>query len=255
MGKIRIFHNLRMIHLLTQKLHRIFRPRWLSGGVASLSFDDLCQSAYLQAFPLLEKYGFKATWFVACDSVGTTDPNSCCKKYMTWDEINAVALQNHEIGSHSLSHPRLSTLAGNQKLLLQELQDSKKQIESMTSQKVDSFAYPFSDKGDAHGNVITLTGKIYKYCRCGDRDLNHWPFRLNALFAWPLYEKFYDIEHTKNIIDSCINNDAWLIFYTHDIEEKPSDFGCSPKYFENVLKYLTESRVTVKPIGRVNNQG
>ena len=117
-----------MLYRIGQKIHSLLRPEWLSGGVVSLSFDDQWRSAYLNALPLLEKYGLKATWFVACNLAGGTDPESG-KKYMTWEEINEVAGLGHEIGSHTLSHPRLSALAGDKQRSVTELQNSKQQIE------------------------------------------------------------------------------------------------------------------------------
>jgi len=239
-----------MLYRIVHKLQRLMQPCWLSGGVVSLSFDDQWHSAYLHALPLLEEHGFKATWFVACNLVGSTDLYSG-KKYMTWDEIINVAELGHEIGSHTLSHQRLSTMAANQALIIEELQESKHQIELKTSRKVDSFAYPFSDQGDEQGKVCALAGKIYKYSRGGDHGFNSWPFRTNGLFAWPLYENIYDIQWIKHLINYCMKHDVWLIFYTHDIEMEPTDYGCTPKYFECLLAYLRETNITVKPIGHV----
>ena len=48
-----------------------------------LSFDDVWESQYLYALPLLEKYSFSATFFVWISVVGT-------KHHMTWDEVRAL---------------------------------------------------------------------------------------------------------------------------------------------------------------------
>ena len=146
----------------------------------------------------------------------------------------------------------MSALAGDRQRIVTELQNSKQQIEDKTGRTVRAFAYPFSDQGDREGVVRALAGKTYKYSRGGDRGFNNWPFRKNALFAWPLYEKCFDVQCVIHLINYCIEHDVWLILYSHDIEKEPTEFGCTPGYFERVLEYIGKSGVMVKPIGSVD---
>jgi peptidoglycan/xylan/chitin deacetylase (PgdA/CDA1 family) len=62
-------------------------------GALSLTFDDGLESQLRNGIPLLEKFGFKGTFYVIPRSEEQLEP---------WRE---VADKAHEIGNHSLSHP------------------------------------------------------------------------------------------------------------------------------------------------------
>ena len=59
---------------------------------------------------------------------------------MTWENINEMASNNMEIGSHAVSHPILSRLTDEE--MQQEIIDSKQTIESMTKKVCRTIAYP-----------------------------------------------------------------------------------------------------------------
>lgn len=66
-----------------------------------LTFDDGYDDAYINAFPVLKKYGFTGTFFVI--------KNFTDKKleYLTSAQIAEMEKANMEIGSHTLTHPNL----------------------------------------------------------------------------------------------------------------------------------------------------
>ena len=114
-----------------------------------ITFDDAFRNFYTQAFPLLCKYGFKATLFVPSGLVGRYNSVLGAEPFMNWSEIREVCRQGVEIGSHTVSHPNLyfSSAAA----LQDEIKTSKEDIEDNISQPVRSFAYPYAfpehDKG------------------------------------------------------------------------------------------------------------
>lgn len=67
-----------------------------------LTFDDGYADHYTQAFPLLQKYGFRAAFFIITDFVTEKRPG-----YMTWDQLKELVAAGMEIGSHSRNHPDL----------------------------------------------------------------------------------------------------------------------------------------------------
>ncbi len=70
---------------------------------------------------------------------------------MTWDNIREMNDSGMDFGSHTLSHPILSTISPEQ--LKIELIESKKRIESELNQKVDSIAYPVGQRESTSKNV------------------------------------------------------------------------------------------------------
>src|SRR5215208_2453357 len=74
---------------------------------AILTFDDGMLSQYTYAKPILDKYNFKATFYIICNSVDT-------ENRMNWNNIQTLEEEGHEIGSHSMNHQRLGKLSNNE---------------------------------------------------------------------------------------------------------------------------------------------
>jgi peptidoglycan/xylan/chitin deacetylase (PgdA/CDA1 family) len=72
--------------------------------VALLAFYDNPRSQFLNAKPILDQYGFKATFFVACNWLEK-------QGRMTWQDIAALQNQGHDIESQSMNHKRLTKLS------------------------------------------------------------------------------------------------------------------------------------------------
>ncbi|MHB1133324.1 MAG: polysaccharide deacetylase family protein [Chloroflexota bacterium] len=101
--------------------------------VVAITFDDGYADAYDAALPVLAKYGFKATFYIITELVGRP-------RYLTWEQISALAAAGHGIGSHTLSHPDLRQLGA--KELRRQLAGSKAELERRLGQPVFDFCYP-----------------------------------------------------------------------------------------------------------------
>jgi peptidoglycan/xylan/chitin deacetylase (PgdA/CDA1 family) len=104
-----------------------------------LTFDDGFRDFYTQAFPLLQRYRFNATVFLATDYIGKSFVTG--KPCLNREEIRQLSAQGVEFGSHSASHCRLNALPKTD--LLQELCGSRQEIEGMVGGKITLFSYPY----------------------------------------------------------------------------------------------------------------
>lgn len=104
-----------------------------------LTFDDGYLNNYQDAYPILKKYGFKGTFFIITNFVGSP-------VYMNWDQIKEMAFNDMDIESHTLSHPNLTILSFDQ--LNSELQGSKKTIEEKLDKRVFVICYPSGKYND-----------------------------------------------------------------------------------------------------------
>ena len=68
-----------------------------------LVFDRGYKTTFTKAKPILDKYGFKATLFVACDR--TQSP-----KGLSWDQLRQLQNEGHDIQSHGSTHLKLVDL-------------------------------------------------------------------------------------------------------------------------------------------------
>src|SRR5574339_95341 len=66
-----------------------------------LMFDRVYKNIITTAKPILDKYGFKASIFIACDYIESA-------KGMNWDEVRQLYLDGYDIQSHGSEHKRLT---------------------------------------------------------------------------------------------------------------------------------------------------
>jgi len=135
--------------------------KWADGrnSAFTFTFDDGFISQYNYAAPILDSFGFKGTFFVISGSM--TDDLPGIWRYGTWKQFREMALDGHEIGSHTVTHADLDTLATGDTTtagtLLYELYQSKKTIEQkISNQKCITIAYPFNVNNSTVRNKTAL---------------------------------------------------------------------------------------------------
>lgn len=113
-----------------------------------ITLDDGYKDSYTEAFPLLKERGMKAVDFVITGFVGL--PN-----YLTWDEISEMDKSGvFELQSHTVHHYALTY--SDDKTLLNELTQSRKDLEDHLKKTIDWIAYPY---GNVNDHVAEFTKK------------------------------------------------------------------------------------------------
>lgn len=140
-----------------------------SRSILSVTFDDASATVADIARPLLERVGLVGTVFVPVDSVGAPG-------VLGWDELCELAAAGWEIGSHTVAHRRLPTLA--QEELEWELRESRRQLEEGLGRPCRSLAYPYGDV-DARVVVAAAAAGYAAGCLIGGGTLPSTPL------AWP----------------------------------------------------------------------
>ena len=125
-----------------------------------LTFDDGYEDNATVAAPILQKYGFRGTFFIITSKIGSAD-------YMNEDQLKELAKIGNEIGSHTLHHIGLDTVKGT--TLNNEINDSKVYLDKVLNQNTISFCYPagkFSDEAKSDllkdGYKIAVTTEASK---------------------------------------------------------------------------------------------
>jgi len=132
-----------------------------SNKVVMINFDDGRKSQLIYAKPILDKYGFKASFFIICGRVGTE------RSSMNWQNIAELKKDGMDIESHSMTHTNLNKLSI--KALKYEIGGSK-QCFANHGYNTTIFGYPFN-LGSDKPSIVNLVAKYYDFGRSGSDRL------------------------------------------------------------------------------------
>lgn len=214
---------------------------------AILTFDDGMLSQYIYAKPILDKYNFKATFYIICNSVDK-------ENRMNWNNILTLEEEGHEIGSHSMNHQRLGKLSDNE--MKYEIIESRKCLEDKGF-NVTSFSFPYND-GDNNKDIIKNIADNYYIARTASDPLMFFQCRGEE-------EGFVedDDKYKKQCHYSTENNENGLQLdfkrYTvtglsHEAYKKSGGYSDKEMYeqfikiVESQTKYNTENSIGAVPI-------
>ena len=142
----------------------------ISNGVRSgnnkvimIGFDDSYKSQILYAKPILDKYGFKASFFEVCTWIGKT------KDRQTWQDVAALQHDGMDIESHTMTHAHLPTLLSSPSQLTYEMGGSK---QCLANHGVNAtiFGYPLNLGSDIP-SIVNVVAKYYNLARSGSAPL------------------------------------------------------------------------------------
>jgi len=108
----------------------------------AITFDDGFEDFYTNAFPIMNRYGFRPTVYLPTDFIGQSAREFKGSLCMTWDQIRELREVGVEFGSHTVTHPQLNSLKPDK--MRYEIQYSKETIEQKLGCAVKSFAYPYA---------------------------------------------------------------------------------------------------------------
>jgi peptidoglycan/xylan/chitin deacetylase (PgdA/CDA1 family) len=117
-----------------------------SPGCVVLTFDDGYADTLTTAAPLMKQYGFTATCYVVSGALGTynswdADYVRERKPLMSREQLDQWLAAGMEVGSHSLSHPRLHELSP--EVAQHEIAESRAALRNLLGIPIEHFAYPF----------------------------------------------------------------------------------------------------------------
>jgi len=141
-------------------------PSDLPDRAFALTFDDGYQDNFFHARPVLEELGVRATVYLISSMIDTDRPFPWLKLgdptvfdemdlHMTGAQIEDAA-ETFTYGSHTLSHPMLSSLTMDS--ARDEIEGSKRALESRLDVDVATFCYPAGDFNEATIGLVKEAG-------------------------------------------------------------------------------------------------
>lgn len=207
-------------------------------AIVSFTFDDFPRSAASIGARLLEHYRGRGTFYVTGSYCGRIVED--VPQFRAEDLVD-LAGAGHELGCHTFSHPRVSTLSA--AMLNREIDlNAAFLARHLPVIKFRTFAYPF---GDVSFTATMRLQSRFAACRSSQPGLNVEMADLGRLQSVRLYDRLIGPEDVSDLIRQAVTRNAWLIFYTHDVSDTPSSFGCTPALFEHAVKSASSGNLEV----------
>ena len=156
--KINMFHNI--LKDLSERGYRFVSitegmkliEEHSSSKFAVVTFDDVPDDFYCNAYPILKEMQIPFTLFITSTFLNK-------EGYLTEEQL--VELSNDSlctIGAHTRTHPKLRYSSN----MENEIIDCKKELENIINREIDYFAYPYGRINTVNRKARAIAGKTYK---------------------------------------------------------------------------------------------
>lgn len=154
-----------------------------------VTFDDGFSSTYYVCRYILEPLDIRALIFLCADTLCLKSlsqdqtyisqnlkrlkpvlPLQSSRLFLSSSQVSELISKGHTIGSHTSSHPRLSSL--NRSLLYDEIVHSADLLQQRFDIPIDSFAYPFGDIDSFSQASMNIARQRFRYIFSGVRGRN-----------------------------------------------------------------------------------
>jgi peptidoglycan/xylan/chitin deacetylase (PgdA/CDA1 family) len=226
---------------------QLYTPKGFAHPIVSVTFDDSIKSQYTNALPVLQKYGMKGTFYVISGQLNNCSPTSGDLCYMSTNDVKALYNGGNEIGSHTITHPDLTTLNSTQ--LTQELGGSQAALQQLLGgAPVTDFAAPY---GNVNSTVLAESQKYYvsqRGVQLGYNSIDN--YNQQDLLVQDI-NSTTTVAQLKSYIDYAKATNTWLILMYHDIDTDTTvdpGYDTTPADFETHMAYLAASGIKVETI-------
>ena len=214
-----------------------FRP-----AAISYTFDDDLPNQYAIAVPMFNAKGFKLTLFTVTGPTWYMPAN--------WTALKNAALAGHEIASHTVTHPDLTTVSFSQ--LMTELKSSQATINAnITNQKCITLAYPDC----AVPNEATVAQTYVAARGCSGQLVPRSPadFMNISSFVCGPEGSIKTPQDFNNLANSAATANSWCVYLIHALDD---DNGYSPlasNTLQASVNYMSTNQATfwVETFGNV----
>jgi peptidoglycan/xylan/chitin deacetylase (PgdA/CDA1 family) len=226
---------------LSTKLARRIIPMHNEVPLVSFTFDDFPHSAWSEGGAILEDYGIRGTFFASFGLVDSTDDTS---KMFSLEDVHHIMEQKHELGCHTYDHYNAwDTSCSEFEASILRNREALKKFFPDSSFK--TLAYPISCP---RPEIKRRMMNYFECCRAGGQTFNVGSIDLGFVKACFLEKTRNNFDFVARLIELNNQRKGWLVFATHDISQRPTDFGCTPTLFKRVVRYAAKSGARILPV-------
>jgi peptidoglycan/xylan/chitin deacetylase (PgdA/CDA1 family) len=221
-------------------------------AAVSLTFDDGLPCQLSHALPALDEANLQGTFFLI-----PRMPEELSTAGFAAEKWRRASHMGHEIGSHSMTHPKASTLSPQG--AYREARDSKVFLEREIGKPITSYCYPFTDAPDWYQAEVRKAG--YRCARGGRvARVNKFidPQQGCNLMNVPCFHIAEGTFHEDTIygyLEEALKLGAWVVLMFHgvgpDLSQWDNVTGESFQALMLHLRTLQKKGLWVAPFGRI----
>lgn len=223
--------------------HTPVKSARLAGGrpVASITFDDFPKSAWTVGGPILARQGVRATYYTAGGFCGRTVDG---REFYDAQDLRDLAAAGHEIACHGFGHKPTPSLSAEQ-LVADADRNANFLKPFLKGGSAESYAFPY---GLASPRTKRFYAPRFTNIRGVHPRLNSGRVDLALLNAFSMERRCWDSRVLQRAITRARHDRAWIIFYSHDVSDDPTEYGSTPAMLSEVLQRLAEARIEILPM-------
>lgn len=189
--------------------------------IVSFTFDDFPKSAVDNGARLLKSRGVRGSFYASGRFAASREDGI---DYFDQDDLRLLAEDGHEIGCHTFGHLRLPVTRS--VVIGDDLRRNGDFVaEALGDYRMRSFAYPF---GHVDVSKKVLIGRRFRLSRGIFPGVNRGRVDVQQLRAIPLEQRSFDHDAAMRAFDVAQKFNGWVIFFSHDVSNTPSRYGCTP---------------------------
>ena len=212
-----------------------------SRPLISFTFDDFPRSALHTGGAILRQYGLRGTYYASFGLMGMEAPTG---HIFVAEDVGLLLEQGHELGCHTYHHCHSWNTCTEE--FVESVLENGRALKTLFPKALfKAFSYPISPPRRKTKRAIAQS---FSSCRGGGHTFNVGTVDLGYLLAYFMERGRDTPEVLKALIDQNREARGWLIFATHDVCEVPTPFGCTPEFFEEIVRYAVCSGAQILPV-------
>lgn len=212
-------------------------------ALVTFTFDDTPVSAVTTGAALIEAHDARATYYIASGLLGTRAEG--------WDVIGPETVgelhrRGHEIGCHSHTHARADFLTADE--LEADVRHNHEILKGIDpTLRIENFAYPYG-----YGSIAwkLRLKTLFNSSRTVSPRVNRGVTDRHYLGSIPLISAQIDRQGIDRVLDETARSAGWTIFYTHDVTDRPSQYGCTPDLLDYALAATKRHGMAIATVAR-----
>ena len=217
-------------------------------GMISITFDDFPHTAWSEGGAVLASHGVKGTYYVSGRLCGSEMDG----QEQFWEsDLAALSEAGHEVGCHTFDH--ISALKTSARSFARSIEANARFLsERLGGRKATSFAYPY---GDVSLGALSTVAANYTSGRLVVGDCNKSILRPLLLGALAFESARPEADRWEQVVEQAAAERQWLVIMTHDVQDRPSAYGCTPKALDALLTAARKAGLRAAPVDDVMRAG